>query len=156
MGFFQNMKNKLGIGGVKVQLQVPGQIAKADGTVDGKVVLTTKSEQEIVNITVKLIEEFTTGRGDDEKTKEFELGSVVLPGGFTIAPGDTKEIPFTLPFEILQSNADDLKEKGGALGMLGKAAKFANKENSEYHIDAEADVKSAALDPSDNKEVKLV
>ena len=156
MGFFGNIKNKLGIGGVKVQLQVPGQVSKEATSVDGTVILTTKSEQEIVDIKVKFIEEFTTGRGDDEKTKEFELGVISIPGNFTIKPGETKEISFNLPFELAKSNADSLKEKGGALGALGSVAKFANKEKSEYSIDAEADVKSAALDPSDNKDIKLV
>ncbi|MGB0888339.1 MAG: sporulation protein [Vicingaceae bacterium] len=156
MGFFNTIKNKLGIGGVKVELQVPGQVKKEEASVDGKVILTTKSEQEIVTITVKFIEEFTTGRGDDEKTKEFELGVLNLPGNFTIKPGERKEIPFTLPFTLQNSNADDLKEKGGALGALGSVAKFANKEKSAYKIDAEADVKSAALDPSDDKDIKVV
>ncbi len=156
MGFFSNVKNKLGIGGVKVELQVPGQVSKADTSMDGVVVLTTKSEQEVVTIKVKFLEEYTTGRGDDEKEKEFELGVVTIPGGFTIQPGDVKEIPFTLPFQFVKSNADELKEKGGGLGTLGKVAAFANNEKSEYFVDAEADVKSAALDPSDNKEIKVV
>ena len=156
MGFLGKIKNKLGIGGVKVSLQVPGQVSKEDTSVDGKVTLTTKSEQEVLTLTVKFIEEFTKGRGDDESTKEFELGVVNIPVNITIKPGETKEIPFTLPFKFLNSNADDLKEKGGALGALGSAAKFANKEKSEYHIDAEADVKSAVLDPSDEKDIKVV
>lgn len=156
MGFIQTIKNKLGIGGVKVELQVPGQVSKDASSVDGVVILTTKSEQEIVTVDVKFVEEFTTGRGDDEETKEFELGKVSIPGNYTIKPGERKEIPFTLPFTIAKSNADSLKEKGGALGALGSAAKFANKEKSVYLIDAEADVKSAALDPSDDKEIKLV
>ena len=156
MGFFNNMKNKLGIGGVKVELQVPGQVSKDATSVDGKVILTTKSDQEVLTIKVKFFEEYTTGRGDDEEEKEFELGAVTIPANFIIAPGEVKEVPFSVPFELLKSNADDLKEKGGALGALGSVAKFANKEKSEYYIDAEADVKSAALDPSDNKEIKLV
>lgn len=107
----------------------------------------------MLDLKVKFYEEFTKGMGDDERTKEFELGSVTIPGNFTIKPGETKEIPFNLPFVIAKSNADSLKEKGGALGSV---AKFENKEKSEYFIDAEADVKNAALDPSDNKEIKIV
>lgn len=156
MGIFKKFKDKLGIGGVKVELKVPGQISKESGVIDGTVVLTTKSEQEVLDITVQLIEEFTTGRGEDKEEKEFELGEVKVPAGFSIAPGEQKEIPFTLPFKIVTSNADDLKEMGGAMGALGKMGKFANNEKSCYFIDAEADVKSAALDPSDKKEVKLV
>lgn len=156
MGFFQTIKNKLGIGGVKVTLQIPGQVSKDGANIEGTVVLTTKSEQEVVDITVKMIEEYTTGRGDDKSTKEYDLGEVKIPGNFTIKPGETKEIAFNLPYTLLKSNNDTLKEKGGALGALGKVGSFANNEKSAYFIDAEADVKAAALDPSDKKGIKLV
>ncbi len=156
MGFFQNLKNKLGIGGVSVSLQVPGQITKDSRTVDGKIILTTKSEQEVASYKVKMYEEYTTGRGDEKKTQTFELGHISSPMVSVIKPGETKEIDFTLPFSILKSNNDSLKEKGGALGTLGKLGSFADNEKSVYYIDAEVDIKSAALDPSDKKEVKLV
>ncbi|AUP81103.1 sporulation protein [Flavivirga eckloniae] len=156
MGILQTIKNKLGIGGVKVKLQVPGQLSKGDNSVDGTVTLTTKSEQEVINITVKLIEEFTTGRGENKTTKELDLGEVTIPANFTIKPGETKDIQFSLPYQLANSTADDLKEKGGALGAVGSLSKFANNEKSEYFIDAEADVKSAVIDPSDKKEVRLV
>lgn len=156
MVFFDNVKNKLGIGGVKVNLQVPGQVSKDEGKIEGKVVLTTKSEQEIVEIEIKLQEEFTTGRGDNKKTKWFELGAVLFSETYTIKPGEVKEVPFTLPFRLVQSNADSLKNKGGALGTLGKLGKFANNETSSYSVEANVDVKAAALDPSDKKDIKLI
>jgi SpoOM protein len=156
MGFFQNIKNKLGIGGVKVNLQIPSQASKADGFVEGKVILTTKSEQEIVEIEVKMLEEWTTGRGDDKKTKEFTLGEITIPAGFTIKPGETKEIPFRLEFEMLKSDNDEMKEKGGVRGAIGSMGAFADNERSEYFVDADVDVKSATLDPSDKKPIKLV
>lgn len=156
MGFLQNIKNKLGIGGVSVALQVPAQIAKNAGTAQGKIVLTTKSEQEIVSLTVKMIEVYTTGRGEEKKEKEYTLGEMKLPGGFSIKTGETKEIPFNLPFALLKSNNDDLKEMGGAMGTIGKLGAFAANEKSEYFIKAVADVKSAALDPDDKKPVRLI
>lgn len=156
MGFFQTIKNKLGIGGVSVKLQIPAQAAKSAGKVDGKIILTSKSDQEIVSLKVRFLEEFTTGRGDDKKTKEFELGIVKIPQSFTIKKGETKEIPFSLPFAVIKSDMDELKEKGGALGAIGKLGAFAGGEKSEYFVEADADVKSAALDPSDKKAIKLV
>ena len=156
MGFFGSVKNKLGIGGVKIALQVSGHVSKDDTNIDGVVVLTTKSEQEVLTVTVKFIEEFTTGRGDNETEKEFELGSVTIPANFTINPGDVKEIPFSLPFSFVASNADKLKEKGGALGALGKMAKFANNEKSEYYVNAYADIKGVIKDSFDEKEIKLI
>lgn len=156
MGFFQSIKNKLGIGGVSVELRVPMQISKDSDAVDGVIVLTTKSEQEIVSSSVKLYEDFETGRGDEKKKKTFELGKVKLTESFVIRPGETKEIAFRLPFSILKSDNDELKEKGGALGAIGKLGAFASNEKSSYFIEAEVDVKSAALDPSAKKEVKIV
>lgn len=156
MGFFQSIKNKLGIGGVSVELRVPMQISKDSDIIDGVIVLTTKSEQEIVSASVKLYEDFETGRGDEKKTKTFELGIVKLTDSFVIKPGETKEIAFKLPFSILKSDNDELKEKGGALGAIGKLGAFANNEKSNYFIKADVDVKSAAIDPSAKKEVKIV
>lgn len=155
MGLFQSIKNKLGIGGVKVTLQAPGQISKDNLTAEGKVTLTTKSEQQIVEITVKVIEEYTTGRGDDKTTKEFTLGSTKLPSDFTLKAGETKEIAYSFGFELLKSSNDELKEKGGTMGKIGSLAQFANGEKSAYFIEVEVDVKSAVLDPSDKKEFKL-
>jgi hypothetical protein len=156
MGFIATLKNKLGIGGVKVMLHVPGQVQKSSNTFDGKVVLTTKSNQQITGLSVKLVEKYTTGRGDDKKTKEFELGTANVPCNFDIKTGETKEIPFTLNFKILKSTNDELKEKGGVVGGIGKLGAFANNEKSEYSVIASADVKSAVLDPNDIKDIKMV
>lgn len=156
MGFFQTIKNKLGIGGVKVTLQAPGNASKAEGKIDGKVILTSKSDQEVVSITVKMIEEFTTGRGDEKKTKKFTLGETKISQGFAIKAGETKEVAYTLPFSALKSSNQELAEMGGALGALGKVASFATNEKSEFFVEAEADVKAAALDPSDKQSIRLV
>ena len=156
MGFFQTIKNKLGIGGVSVKLEVPGQTSKTAGQVEGKIILSSKSDQEVTSLKVRFIEEYTTGRGDEKKTKEFELGLVKISQGFTIKSGETKEVPFSLPFSFIKSSNDELKEKGGALGALGKMSAFASNEKSQYFVVADADVKSAALDPSDKKEIRMV
>lgn len=156
MKLLQIIKNKLGIGGVKVKLLVPGQIEQNSNTVPGIVELTSKSDQEIINMRFVFIEEFTKGRGENQTTRAFELGETVLNNSFLIKAGENKSFDFELPFQLLKSNADNLKEKGGAIGKIGSIAKFANNEKSAYYIKAEVDVKSAALDPHDKKEVKLV
>lgn len=156
MGFFQTIKNKLGIGGVSVKLEVPGQVAKDSGAIEGKFTLTTKSDQEVVSYTVTFIEEYTTGRGDDKKTKEIELGRFDKTESFAMKSGDIKEISFVVPFSLVKSNNDELKEMGGALGALGKVSAFASNEKSEYFVEVEVDVKAAALDPSDKKAIRLI
>lgn len=156
MGFFQKIKMWLGMGGVKVELHVPATIEKSGGTFSGKVVLTSKSDLELIDLNVELIEEWTTGRGDDKKTKELTLGSMKMNLARPIKTGETQEVPFDLAFTYSKSNNEELAEKGGLLGGLGKLGKFADAEKSEFFVKAGVDVKGVGLDPSDKKDVKLV
>ncbi len=156
MGFFQTLKKKLGIGGVKVALQVPGHVDKDAEHIEGKLSLTTKSEQEIVYIEFKLVEKYTRGRGDSKSTTEFTLGEIKNTEAFTLKPGETREVPFILPFVLLKSRHDKLKEKGGASATVGKLGAFANAEKSDYFVQTFVDVKGVVLDPTDTKRVKLV
>lgn len=156
MGFMAKVKQWMGIGGVKVVLTVPAQVEKSKGQIEGKLTVSSKSDQTVKALHVELIESWTTGRGEEKETKELELGKVEIPAPFDIKAGETKEFPFVLAFTLVKSNADELKEKGGALGMLGKAAAFANAEKSTYDVKAGGDVKGTAFGPTDVKGIKLV
>lgn len=159
MGFFDKLKSGLGIGGVKVQLEVPGQISRENSSVEGKLVLTSKRDEEVRSITVKMIEEWTTGRGENRKTKEYELGKIVYGNQILIKAGETKEMPFTLDYRFLKSEHDVLKDgKTNFEKGAGALTSFMVKEKSEFFIHAEADVVSAKglFDPTDKKSVKVV
>jgi len=156
MGFMDKVKQFFGMGGVTVKLECDPQASRQGGMVNGVVHLVSKSDLHILELNVALKEAFTTGRGDDEETEEFELGKIVIGGAFDIKAGENKSIPFQLPYQILKSNADDLKEKGGALGALGSMAKFANNEKSAYFVEADCDVKGTAFDPGDKQTIHLV
>jgi hypothetical protein len=155
MSFFAKVKQFFGAGTVKVELSVPPSVAKASLQVPGKLTLNALSDQHIIDVTVLLEEEWETGRDAEKQTKTFELGKITLAQGIDMKQGEQRVFDFILPFELVKSNADELKEKGGALGMLGKAAAFANAEKSRYRVKAEADVKGAALDPTDEKDITL-
>ena len=156
MSILAKIKQFFGIGGVDVSLAVPGQVAKASRVIDGQVTLVAKSDQHVLSIELKLVEDFSTGRGEGAETREFELGVLTMNTPFDIKAGETRTVPFRLPFEILKSNSDELKEKGGALGALGKVASFANAEKSAYNVKCEVDVKDTSFDPSASKEIQLV
>ncbi len=155
MGFFDGIKQFFGVGGVDVVVQCDPQVAKAAGVLNGAVTLTAKSDQQVLTLDVKLLEEWTTGRGDEKETKEFELGKIQLPG-MELKKGETRTVGFQLPFGLIKSNADQLKEHGGALGTLGSMAAFANAEKSLFTVVAEADVKGTALDPTGKRQIQLV
>jgi hypothetical protein len=155
-GFFAWVKQKLGIGGVKIELRVPGQVAKASGALAGDIVLTTKSAQHVESLRIELVEIYTTGRGDEKKEQEFTLGETTIEAAFDIAPGERREVAFELPFKVAKSGNDRLKEMGGALGTLGKLASFADNERSAYLVKASGSVRGTALGPTARAEIRLV
>ena len=155
MSFFAKVKQFFGAGTVKVELSVPPSVPKFGLQLPGRVALKAHSAQHVIDVTVLLREEWDTGRGAEKKTKTFDLGKLTLAQAFDMQQGEERSLDFLLPFQVIQSNADQLKHKGGAVGMLGKAAAFANAETSRFKVIATADVKGAALDPNDIKEVVL-
>ena len=156
MGFWAKLKQRLGIGGVKLNLNVGGQAPKDGPELTGAVTMMSKNDQLIESLHFKLIEKYTTGRGDNQETKEFELGKISQPGPIAIRAGESKTLDFVLPFESVSSVHDKLKAKGGALGALGKASSFLAKEQSEYEVWVNADVKGTSFGPNDFKEIRLV
>jgi len=159
MGFFGKIKQFLGIGGVKIQLIVDGQIPKPagdSGEITGSVNITSKSSQKVLYLDFFLKEEYTTGTGDNKKTKEFDLGQCKINDKFEIKPGETKTLNFTLPFKLLKSSTQSLSEQKGVLGAIGKVGSFASGEKSSYKVKAEAKVEGTALGPSSQKDIKFV
>jgi hypothetical protein len=155
MGFFDKIKNALGIGGVKVKLQVPAQVGKDSGTINGKLSFTSKSDKKVKGYSVYLQESYKTGRGDNQQTKEFELGKVTINQGFDMKTGEIKELDFALPFSLIKSANDRLKDQGGVIGGLGKVSGFLDGEKSTYKVHASVSVEGTLLDPSDYKEIKI-
>lgn len=155
MSFFAKIKQFFGAGTVKVTLNAPATFNTSDGVIEGSVHLEAKSDQSILSIEIALKEEYSTGRGDDKTTKTYELGKLKL-SGFDMKTGETKDVPFKLNYSYAKSDNESLSEKGGVVGGLGKLGSFASGEKSEFKLWATADVKGAALDPNDFKELKRV
>lgn len=155
MSFFAKIKQFFGAGTVKVTLNAPATFNTNDGVIEGSVHLEAKSDQTILSLEIALKEEYSTGRGDDKTTKTYELGKLKL-GGFDMKTGETKDVPFKLNYSYAKSDNEAMGEKGGVVGGLGKLGSFASGEKSEFKLWATADVKGAALDPNDFKELKRV
>jgi SpoOM protein len=159
MGFWQKVKGFFGIGGVKVTLEIPAEGKKEDGTLAGKITLLSKSDQHVLSLKVKMVEEYTTGRGDNKSTKNFDLGKLNVvkeKDAFDIKAGVEKVFEFELPYSLLKSKNDERKEKGGVSGALGKMGSLMDAEKSAYFVEADADIKGTGFDPSSRKPIKLV
>lgn len=153
MGFFGKIKQMLGIGTVKVQIETSPSFSVEAGVINGKLNITGKSDQEILSFEVKLEEVYSTGSGDNKTSKTYTLGTIKLPGK-TIKGGEVINVDFSLPFSYSKSTNEQMSEKGGIVGGLGKLGKLANNEKSTFQIVATADVKGATFDPNDVKTLK--
>lgn len=146
MGFFGKLKQMAGIGGVKLQV-VPSAstFVRGGGTLDGSLIVTSKSDQKINLIDVKVQEIVHVKEGEHHREKEFDLGYAQVSGELEIKAGESKTIPFSVSYSGGRTMADKLQAKGGALGMVGKIGAMANHEKLEYRVHAHAKVVGAPL-----------
>ena len=144
MGLFGKIKDKLGVGGVRAELQqIPDSLARDGGSIQGNLVLTTKSDQEISTIKVIVQERL---HKQDKSINEYTVASVNLEGNFQIQEGETKEMSFTLDYPTLMTVGDVLKAQDNMYKPL---------ERSTWRVEAQVDVKAAAIDPSDKVDVSI-
>lgn len=166
MGLFDGMKKKLNIGGVKIDLKdVPVNIAFNTPTIDGNAVITSKSEQKVNSLSVKLYMQDLSEPGEaNDPTKNRDLASSQINETFEIKPGESK----TIPFKLAITASGILKESGNALGKLadnpvvkalgkmGDAAQILqHNSKAEYYVEVVANVEGVALNPSARVQVHL-
>ena len=153
MGLLDTVKGWFNIGGVSVKLQgVNPMVPKTGHQISGKVLLSTKTDKQVKNMAYKLVWKQTTGRGNEQKSKEYVLGESALNEPFELKKDETKTLDFTIPYSIDKS----LKDMGGMLGAIGKIGAFATAEKNEYFVRAECGVKGAAFSPSASVPVTIV
>lgn len=155
MSIISKIKQFFGMGTVSIKIQAPGTFKVEDGEIKGSVTIVAKSDQVLEHVEIELKEKWESGRGDDKTEKEYQIGTMKLPG-FEMKSGETKTLDFVLPFTYSRSSNEDLAGKGGVLGGLGKMAQFATNEKSSFTVIATADVKGATFDPNDIFEIKRV
>lgn len=152
----KRVKKWLGIEGVKLELILPEEIDDASGVLKGKVQFYSMHEQTVTRLTIRLIEKYSRGRKEDKKTDEFELGVLDIERRIDIPVGEIIEVDFDLPYKMVKSEMDTLEDKNFILGRLVKTAKWISSIQSEYRVEAEADVMGTPLNPFDKKNVHII
>ena len=153
---FGKVKKWLGIEGVKVELLLPEMAFEEVGAVSGKLVFHSKNQQLVTEVRLKIIERYSRGRGHEKLVDEFVLGEISLKKHFEVPADEPLAVDFTLPFQVHKSNVDEFGNKNFLTGGLVSIAKKLQSVNSEYRIEAEADVDGTALNPFDRKLIKMV
>lgn len=147
--FFAKVKQWLGIGTVKVEVDIPNStVTLSTKEIPGKIILSGKGDQHVNGITIVAREYWTQKElGGKETQKCFELGTMTLNKVFDIKKGETKTFEFVLPIRIAKSAEDQLIEKGGMLGKIGSLS-AGLRQKSKMTLCATADVEGAAFDPN--------
>lgn len=153
---FGKVKKWLGIEGVKVELLLPEMVFEEVGAVSGQLVFHSKNEQVVKSVSLKLIEKYSRGRGQEKLVDEYLLGEITLKQRIVVPTDEPIGVDFTLPFQLQKSNVDEFGDKNFLTGGLVSLAKKLQAVNSEFRIEAVADVEGTALNPFDKKTIKLV
>ncbi|MEL6720199.1 MAG: sporulation protein [Bacteroidota bacterium] len=153
---FGRVKRYLGIEGVKVEVEVPEEVAAYKGEVEGKVSFISMNKQTVTQIKVKMIEKYTRGRGKDKKIDEYELGTIEMKKNIEITPEKAVEVEFVLPFQMIRSEVEEFANKNIIFKSIANVVNLAYAAKSEYFIIAEAKVKGTALPPFQKKNINLL
>ncbi len=148
-------KQWLGIEGVKLQLLVPEEIPKNVGFVDGRIVFRSKNTQTVTELTIKIIEIYSRGRGNDQKVDEYEIGRIAYLEPIEISPYEETHLDFALPYQLQSSDMDSFGDQNMIAKGISLAAKALYKVESKYRIVASATVKGTALHPFDKVYIRL-
>ncbi len=144
---FGKVKRFLGIEGVKVEIVVPDQVSMRAGELSGFIRFFSMNDQTVTRIQVKLVEKYFRGRRKNKLINEFSIGEIEFNEPIEVRADEEVEIPFSLTFNPIKSEMDQMEEKNFVYGGLVKAAKMLKGVKSQFRLEVEAKVKGTALNP---------
>lgn len=151
----KKVKNWLGIEGVNLtisDIQVDSQNKNINGSID----FTTKSAQLISCVNVIVSEKYSRGRRKKSKlVNEYTIGEKRIIINKAINVDEALNIPFSIQYQLLESEIDQMGHKNIFFKGLSTLAKFAKNASSEYFLLIEAEVEGNRLKPFDKIALKL-
>lgn len=147
------VKTWLGIEGVKLELVLPEavQTLKGEGMLEGVIQLRSMKPLTVTRLQVQLVERYSRGRRKEKLTDEYVLGRIELEHTIPIPAEQVVEIPFQLPFKLVDSEMQAFGNKNPFSGGLVSALNWVGGVHSNYRVEAEAQVQGVALSPFDKK-----
>ncbi len=146
------VKQWLGIEGVKLEILLSEDFQPQRPPLRGVIRLMSKNEQTVSAIKLVLIEKYARGQKEKLLIDEYELGTLVLKERITVpADGQPIEVPFELDYQLVRSPIDEFGSRNPLYSGLAWAAKKLRNVQSEYRLEAEANVLGVGLNPFDRK-----
>ena len=158
MGFMDKVKGWLNIGGPKVSIvDIEQPIDGKAGAVKGRFSITTKRTAKVVGCTQTFYVIETTGRGEEKKEVRTVIAERKESAVMELQADSTTEGTIHIEYNTT-GMLDNLADKGGMLGALGKVGKFASgmgeKGIKDYFVEVACDVEGTPLDPADKMMVR--
>lgn len=146
------VKQWLGIEGVKLELIILENFDPGQGELNGEIRLTSKNAQTVSAIKLAIIEKYSRGRDEESLVDEYELGTTVIRQTIEVpGSGVPIDVPFTVAFKPVKSPVEDFGSKNILFKGLAWVAKKTRNANSEFRVEAEAQVRGVGLNPFDKK-----
>lgn len=149
MSFFKKIKQGLGIGTAKVVLDAPNYFSRDAQEIEGNIVITAQSDQQVKSIKVSLVEKTTTTVGNEQREQRREVESVVYNEPFELKDDEVRTVPFKLPVNL--GGKASMELFGGKLEIsIGSSS-----QPLVLELVATVDLEGVALDPTASKYVSF-
>src|SRR5690606_37505324 len=133
-----NLKKVLGIEGLKIELNIPEEVDRGSGKINGTITMTTIRDTQVSGFVLKVMEKYTRGRGKNVLVNEYVMGKQVIQKHITVKKDEAKTIDFEVSFQWMQSEMDKWQDQNFFYrGLIGIAKKVKGVK-SEFYIVAEA------------------
>jgi hypothetical protein len=158
MGILNKVKGFLNVGGPKVEIiEIDQPITNIFGVVSGTAKVTSQRPAKIVKLTQKFIRVTTKGTGEEKKVDTTIIAETEQALDIEVTETDPCDLPIHISYDS-STIADRMAEKGGVMGALGKASKFAkglqDKGIEDYFVEVTVDVVGTPLDPTAKMQVR--
>ena len=141
------VKKFLNIEGVKATLELPASVHSAQGAVEGILVVSTISPSTISKVSLRLLEGYSRGRGEEKLIDEYEIGNLELPLNLSLEANTSRRIAFRLPFSYTPSDMEEWGSRNFVFkGLSGLAGRF-YKARCDFRVEATLEIPGAAVAP---------
>ena len=143
----RNIKNWLGIEGVKIGVELPSEIDFGQNSLKGVLVLSSLSHQKILSTKIQVKESYTRGSGGRRRTTDYFLGSWSNSQSVKLSPDDSYYRPFSLDLSWPESQVDNWQKQNRLNNYLGKLAKRWQGVESRFLLEVNLEVSKTKLQP---------
>ncbi|MBP7184175.1 MAG: hypothetical protein KBA06_01615 [Saprospiraceae bacterium] len=149
----KNFKKILGIEGVKIDISID-EIQSHPFLLSGFLHFTTFQPNVISSFSIKLVEEYSLGRGKSFKNVEYNLGEKSYNEAIILDANSSLEINFSIPFKFYLSEMDEMENDYIFLKPFIKAAKKIKNVDSKFFLKVDAIVEGSVINSILKKEIQ--